>query len=64
MEIEIKEHTSKGLVTRETINADKSLAVVRLGDVLKSYPAHELSNVSFFSFNSVTIFIRRKKESV
>lgn len=63
MEIEIKEHTPKGLVKREVISAgyeDDQEPILRLKDIMESYPAHEISNMSFYAWGHVTIFLKRK----
>jgi len=59
MQIEIKERTTQGLRTRETIKCD---TVLELRSIQDAYPAHEIKNVLFFPWGDVVIYIKRRSK--
>ena len=60
MIIEVKEHVRRGLKNLETIDLETRV-IFSLSEISEAYPAHEIHDVSFFSWGDCIVFIRRKE---
>lgn len=59
MIIEIREVSDEGVSPKERIYVKEQDSIRSLA-ILESYPAHEITNVTFFAWGEAWIYIRRK----